>query len=126
MRRPVNTHRAPAAVGPYSQAIATDTLVFVSGQIALDPATQTMVEGGIEEQTRQVLRNVAAIVTAAGTTMERVLRATVYLVDMGDFEAMNAVYAEFFPAPSPARACVAVSRLPKGARVEIEVIANLR
>ena len=126
MRRPVNTHRAPAAVGPYSQAIVADNLVFVSGQIPLDPAKGQLVEGGVEEQTRQVLKNIAAILAEAGSNMERVVKATVYLTDLGAFEAMNRVYAESFPLPQPSRVCVEVSRLPREAAVEIEVVAILK
>jgi 2-iminobutanoate/2-iminopropanoate deaminase len=125
MREVVSTDRAPGAVGPYSQAIRTDSLVFASGQVALDPATGKLVEGGIEEQTRQVLANLSAVLEAAGTTLERVVRATVYLTDLGDFERVNAIYAEWFPAAPPARVCVEVSRLPKESRVEIDAIALL-
>ena len=126
MRRPVNTHRAPAAVGPYTQAIVADNLVFVSGQIPLDPASGQLVDGGVEEQTRQVLRNIAAILAEAGSSMDRVVRATVYLTDLGEFEAMNRVYGEMFTGMRPARVTVEVSKLPKGARVEIDAIAVLK
>ena len=126
MRRPVSTHRAPAAVGPYTQAIVADNFVFVSGQIPLEPGSGKLVEGGVEEQTRQVLRNIAAILAESGSSMERVVKATVYLVDLGTFEAMNRVYAEAFPLPHPSRVCVEVSKLPKGAEVEIEVVAVLK
>ena len=125
MREVVSTDRAPGAVGPYSQAIRTDSLVFASGQVALDPATGKLVEGGIEEQTRQVLANLSAVLEAAGTTLERVVRATVYLTDLGDFERVNAIYAEWFSQAPPARVCVEVSRLPKESRVEIDAIALL-
>jgi len=125
MRKVVSTDRAPGAVGPYSQAIRTGDLVFASGQVALDPATGKLVDGGIEEQTRQVLANLSAVLEAAGTTLERVVRATVYLTDLGDFERVNAIYAEWFPEAPPARVCVEVSRLPKESRVEIDAIALL-
>jgi 2-iminobutanoate/2-iminopropanoate deaminase len=123
MRRVVSTQEAPKAVGPYSQAIVAGGLVWAAGQIALDPATGKLVDGGVEEQTRRALMNVAAVLRAAGSGLDRVLRATVYLVDMGDFEAMNRVYAEFFGGEPPARACVAVTALPRGARVEIDAVA---
>ena len=123
MRRAVTTDRAPAAVGPYSQAIAASGLIFASGQIPLDPLTGAIVAGGIEEQTRQCLRNLRAVLEAAGSGLDRVVRAGVFLTDLGEFDRMNRVYAEFMPDPAPARACVEVSRLPKGARFEIEAIA---
>jgi 2-iminobutanoate/2-iminopropanoate deaminase len=126
VKRPVNTHRAPAAVGPYTQAIVADNFVFVSGQIPLDPTSGEMVEGGVEGQTRQVLRNIAAILVEANSSMDRVVRATVYLTDLGEFEAMNRVYGEVFTGTRPARVCVEVSKLPKGARVEIDAIAILK
>lgn len=125
MRRVVETPEAPKAVGPYSQAIVDGGTVWASGQVALDPATGALVAGGVEEQTRRALTNLAAVLRAAGSDLRHVVRATVYLVDMGDFEAMNRVYAEFFGADPPARACVAVTALPKGARVEIDVIARI-
>lgn len=125
MREVVSTDRAPGAVGPYSQAIRTGNLVFASGQVALDPATGKLVDGGIEEQTRQVLANLSAVLEAAGTTLERVVRSTVYLTDLGDFGRVNAIYAEWFPEAPPARVCVEVSRLPKESRVEIDAIALL-
>lgn len=123
LRTPVSTHRAPAAVGPYSQAIATDGLLFLSGQVGLDPATGILVEGGIEEQTRQVLKNLGAVLLEGKSSYEKVVKTTVYLVDMADFETMNRVYAEYFPTLKPARVTVAVSGLPRGARVEIDAIA---
>ena len=125
MREVVSTDRAPGAVGPYSQAIRTGNLVFASGQVALDPATGKLVDGGIEEQTRQVLANLSAVLEAAGTTLERVVRSTVYLTDLGDFGRVNAIYAKWFPEAPPARVCVEVSRLPKESRVEIDAIALL-
>jgi len=120
----VSTKDAPGAVGPYSQGIASGGLVFVSGQIPLDPATGQLVEGGIEAETRQVLTNVEGVLRAAGCTLADVVRATVYLVDLSDFEAVNAIYARAFEHEPPARVCVEVSRLPKGAQVEIDAIAR--
>lgn len=122
-KKTVTTAAAPNAVGPYSQGVVAKGLVWVSGQIPLDPASGVLVEGAIAEQTRQVLRNVSAVLSAAGSGIDRVVKATVYLTDLGDFEAMNVVYADFFGANPPARACVEVSRLPRGARVEIEAVA---
>lgn len=124
-RTQIHTDDAPAAVGPYSQAIVANGMVFTAGQIALVPGTSDLVAGGISEQTRQVLTNVRAVLTAAGTDFSRVVKTTVFLTTMDDFQAMNAVYAEFFPAPYPARSTVAVAGLPRGARVEIETIALL-
>jgi 2-iminobutanoate/2-iminopropanoate deaminase len=124
MRRVVATKEAPQAVGPYSQAIVGGGLVWVSGQIPLDPATGELVRGSIEDETRRVLQNVAAVLEAAGSAPSRVVRATVYLTDMGDFERVNRVYAETFGDEPPARVCVEVSGLPKGARVEIDAVAE--
>ena len=115
--------KAPAAIGPYSQAIRVGNLVFASGQIPIDPATGVFVPGGIKEQTRQSLTNVKTILEAAGLTMENVVKTTVFMADMNDFADMNGVYAEFFKEPYPARSAVAVKALPKGALVEIEVVA---
>ncbi|HSL96991.1 MAG TPA: RidA family protein [Candidatus Deferrimicrobiaceae bacterium] len=125
-RRSISTPAAPAAVGPYSQAIMTRDLVFCSGQIALDPATGEVVEGGIEAQTERVLRNLTAVLDAAGCTLADVVKTTVFLADIGDFAAVNAVYARFMPDPPPARSTFAASALPKGARIEIEAIAVRR
>lgn len=122
-RTAINAANAPAAVGPYSHAISTGQLVFVSGQVPLDPATKQLVEGDIGVQTRRVLENVQAILEAAGTSLAQVVKTTVFLADIGDFAAMNAVYAEFFPHDPPARSAFQVAALPLGARVEIEVIA---
>jgi 2-iminobutanoate/2-iminopropanoate deaminase len=122
-REVMHTDRAPAAVGPYSQAIRAGGLVFTAGQIALDPATGAMVDGGIEEQTRQALRNLQAVLEAAGSDLAGVLKTTVFLTDMGTFAAMNAVYGEFFPSSPPARSAVEVAALPKGALFEIECVA---
>ncbi len=124
----VSTEKAPAAIGPYSQAVRVGSLVFTAGQIALDPATGQVVSGGIAEQARQVLLNLKAILDAAGSSLERVVKTTVFLKDFNDFAAMNAIYAEFL-APegvgAPARSTVEVSRLPKDVLIEIEVVAEL-
>ncbi len=119
----VRTAMAPAAIGPYSQGVRCGGLLFCSGQIPLDPGTGKMVEGGIAEQTERVLRNLEAVLSAGGASLASVLKTTVYLVDLGDFPAMNAVYGKFFPGEPPARATVEVSKLPAGARVEIEAVA---
>lgn len=124
MKTVISTTNAPAAIGPYSQAIRVGNLVFTSGQIPIDPATGSFIEGGIKEQTRQSLLNVKAVLNEAGTTMDHVIKTTVFMADMNDFAEMNSVYAEFFNAPYPARSAVAVKTLPKGALVEIEVIAE--
>ena len=120
----ISTTNAPAAIGPYSQAIKVGELVFVSGQLPIDPATGAFAEGGIKELTRQSLTNMKAILEEAGTSMANVVKTTVFLADMNDFAAMNEVYAEFFAGPFPARSAVAVKTLPKGALVEIECIAQ--
>jgi 2-iminobutanoate/2-iminopropanoate deaminase len=122
-RRAVSTQAAPAAVGPYSQAIATDELVFCSGQIPLDPQTGEMVDGGIEAQAERALRNLEAVLDAAGCTFSNVVKTTIFLADIGDFGAVNGVYGRFMPDPPPARSTFAVGALPKGARIEIEAIA---
>ena len=119
------TDKAPAAIGPYSQAIQIGQLLFTSGQIPIDPETGALVEGGIQEQARQSLNNIKAILNAAGTNMGAVVKTTVFLQDMNDFAAMNEVYAEFFQEPYPARSAVQVGRLPKDALVEIETVAQL-
>lgn len=123
MREPVNTPRAPKAIGPYSQGIRCGGFLFCSGQIPLDPATGTLVQGGIREQTEQVLRNLEAVLAAGGASLGSVVKTTVYLVDLDDFPAMNEVYGRFFGGSPPARATVQVSRLPAGARVEIDAVA---
>ena len=123
MKRIIKTAEAPQAIGPYSQAVAAGGLVFVSGQIPIDPATGQFVEGGVGEQTERVLRNVSKVLEAAGTGLDRVVRTTVFLADMEDFAAMNEVYARFFGAEPPARSTVQAARLPRDARVEIDVIA---
>lgn len=120
----INTDKAPAAIGPYSQAIDTGLeLIFVSGQLPINPATGAFPEGGVQEQTRQSLLNAKAILESAGLGLNNVVKTTVFLADMGDFAAMNEIYAQFFAAPFPARSAVAVKTLPKGALVEIECIA---
>ena len=119
----ISTDKAPAAIGPYSQAISHGGLIFVSGQLPIDPATGLFPEGGVEAQTRQSLMNIKSILEEAGTGMDKVLKTTVLLADMGDFVAMNGVYAEFFGKPFPARCAFAVKTLPKNALVEIECIA---
>ena len=123
MKKVISTSKAPAAIGPYSQAIQVGNLVFASGQIPIDPATGNFVAGGVKEQARQSLTNVKAILKEAGLSLDNVVKTTVFLVDMNDFADVNAVYAEFFAEPYPARSAVAVKTLPKGALVEIEVIA---
>jgi len=121
----ISTKKAPAAIGPYSQAIRIGNLVYTSGQIPIDPTTGTFVEGGIKEQTRQSLTNVKAILEEAGLNMYNVVKTTVFMADMNDFADMNAVYSDFFSEPFPARSAVAVKTLPKGALVEIEVVAAI-
>lgn len=125
MKTIVTTNEAPAAIGPYSQAVVWQGLVFVSGQIPLDPATGALVEGDIATQTRRVLRNLDAILREAGSSLGSVLKTTVYLKDMGEFPLMNQVYAEFFGESLPARATVEVSRLPKDVAVEIDAVATV-
>lgn len=120
----ISTSQAPAAIGPYSQAIHAGNLIYTSGQLPLNPATGAFPEGGIKAQTRQSLTNVKAILEAAGTDMNHVVKTTVFMADMNDFADMNAVYAEFFTEPFPARSAVAVKTLPKGALVEIEAVAE--
>jgi len=119
----ISTEKAPKAIGPYSQAVRIENLIFTAGQIALNPATMEIVEGGIEAQTRQVLTNLRNVLAAAGSGLERVVKTTVFLSDMANFAAMNTVYAEFFAENPPARSTVAAAGLPKGALVEIEVVA---
>ena len=119
----IHTNNAPAAIGPYSQAIEVNGFVFASGQIPIDPKTGDFVEGGIKEQTAQALTNAGNILKEAGTDLAHVVKTTVYLADMADFAAMNEVYATFFSQPFPARSAVAVKDLTKGARVEVEVLA---
>ena len=125
MKKVISTTKAPASIGPYSQAIRVGNLVYTSGQIPIDPATGVFAEGGIKEQTRQSLLNLKAILEEAGLAMSDVVKTTVFMADMNDFAAMNAVYAEFFAEPYPARSAVAVKTLPKGALVEIEAVAGV-
>jgi 2-iminobutanoate/2-iminopropanoate deaminase len=122
-REPIRTDAAPGAIGPYSQAITTGSLVFASGQIGTDPASGKLAGESAREQVRQVLANVEAVLAAAGSGLDRVVKTTIFLVDMADFESVNAVYTELMPQPFPARSTVAVAALPRGARVEIECIA---
>ncbi len=119
----ISTQNAPAAIGPYSQAIEVNGFVYASGQLPIDPATGAFPEGGVKEQTRQSLLNVKAILEEAGLALSNVVKTTVYLADMGDFAAMNEVYSQFFAQPYPARSAIAVKALPKGALVEVEVVA---
>jgi 2-iminobutanoate/2-iminopropanoate deaminase len=125
-KQEVKTDRAPKAIGPYSQAIIAGGMVYVSGQIPIDPATGELNTGSIEDQTRQVLKNVAAVLAAAGSSMDKVVKTSVFLQDMSEFSRMNQVYGEAFQAPFPARATVQVARLPRDVRVEIEAIALLK
>ena len=122
-RTTISSSAAPRAVGPYSQAVRAGDFLFVSGQVALDPTTGALVDGGIEEQTGRVLRNLAAILEAGGSGLDRVVKATVYLTNLADFAAMNGVYADFFPNDKPARVCVEVSALPRGSAIEVDAIA---
>ena len=124
-RQVIHTDHAPAAVGPYSQAIKTDSLLFTAGQIGLNPATGKLVEGGIEAETQQVLNNLKAVLEAAGTGFERVVKTTIFLIDMGEFATVNGIYGLFLSDAPPARSTVAVAALPLGARVEIEAVALL-
>jgi 2-iminobutanoate/2-iminopropanoate deaminase len=122
-RRAVSTSAAPGAVGPYSQAITTDDLVFCSGQVGLDPATGELVAGGVEPEAERVIRNLEAVLDAAGCTLADVVKTTCFLADINDFARFNAVYARFWPDPPPARSTFGVAALPRGAQVEIEAIA---
>ena len=123
MKEVISTDRGPKAIGPYCQAIRANGFIFVSGQIPLDPQTQQLVEGDVARQTERVLENLKGIVEAAGSSLNRVVKTTVYLKDLSDFPAMNEVYGRYFPASPPARATVEVARLPRDVRVEIELIA---
>jgi len=125
LREPVKTTHAPAALGPYSQAIKAGGFVYVSGQVPIDPETGEFVAGGIAEQTDRVLTNVAAVLEAAGSSLDKVVKTTVFLADMNEFSAMNEVYAKYFTDAPPARATVQAARLPRDARVEIEAVALL-
>jgi len=124
MKKAIETHAAPSAIGPYSQAVARGNLVFCSGQIAIDPASSAMVEGGIEAETRRVLDNLREVLAAAGLKLTDVVKTTVFLVSLAEFETVNRIYGEHFSAPYPARSTVQVSALPRNARVEIEAIAS--
>ncbi len=119
----ISTNKAPAAIGPYSQAVKIGELVFVAGQIPIDPASGEVVNGDIQSQTRQALKNVEAVITAAGSSLDKVIKTTVFITSMDDFSLVNEIYAELFSTCAPARACVEVSRLPKDVNVEIEAIA---
>lgn len=121
----ISTKEAPAAIGPYSQAVKVGDIVFVSGQIPLDPATGEMVQGDVEAQTKRVMENLRAVLKAAGAGFEHVVRSTIYLTDLGDFAKVNAIYGSYFPSEPPARATVQVSALPRGSQVEIDVVAHL-
>lgn len=122
-REIISTNKAPAAVGPYSQAVRIGDFIFAAGQVAIDPAVGKLIEGDVAAQTRQVLTNLSAVLGAAGSSLDRVVKTTVFLKDMGQFQAMNAVYAEFFPTDPPARSTIEVADLPLGALIEIEAIA---
>lgn len=123
MREVVSTKNAPRPIGPYSQAIRTDEFLFLSGQAALDPSSHELIDGDIAAQTERALKNLAAVLAAAGSGLDRVVKTTVFLKNMDDFDTMNEVYARFFPSPPPARSTVQVARLPKDALVEIELVA---
>jgi 2-iminobutanoate/2-iminopropanoate deaminase len=123
MKKAVETHAAPVAIGPYSQAVVDRDLIFCSGQIGIDPASGKMVEGGIEAETRRVLENLREVLLAAGVTLAHVVKTTIFLINLADFETVNRIYGERFEAPYPARSTVQVSALPRDAHVEIEAIA---
>jgi 2-iminobutanoate/2-iminopropanoate deaminase len=124
VRQAISSEAAPKAIGPYSQAIRAGSLLFVSGQIPLDPGTGAMVDGDIAAQTHRVFANLGAVLTAAGASFDQVVRTTIYLADMNDFAAVNEIYGTYFSSPAPARATVQAARLPKDARVEIDLIAS--
>ena len=125
IRTIISTDKAPGAIGPYSQAVKTEAMVFVSGQLALDPASGNIVTGGIKAETRQAMQNLKSILEAAGSSLENVVKTTLFIKDMNDFPMINEVYGEFFQNDPPARACVEVARLPKDANVEIEAVGLL-
>lgn len=125
-RQAIHTDNAPKAIGPYSQAIRAGNFIFCSGQLGIDPSTGNLVNGGVEAETRRALQNLSAVLQAAGTSLEHVVKTTVFLLDMNDFAKMNAVYAEFFPTNPPARSTIQVARLPRDGHVEIEVIALVK
>ena len=122
-KKVIQTDKAPKAIGPYSQAIRTESMVYTAGQTGLEPATGELIAGGVEEQTRQVLNNIRNVLEAAGSSLEQVVKTTVFLQDMNDFAKMNAIYAEYFGENPPARSTIAVAALPKGGLVEIEAVA---
>ncbi len=122
-RQPITSSSAPAAIGPYSQAIEANGLIFCSGQLGLDPVTGQKVAGGVAAETRRALENLKAVLTAAGSSLDQVVRTSVYLTDLSEFQTLNAVYAEFFPSPAPARTTLQVAALPKQGCVEIDAIA---
>jgi len=126
MKRIVKTNKAPQAIGPYSQGVIAGNFLFISGQIAIDPDKNEMISGTIEEQAEQVLNNIGAILNEAGLTYDNVVKTTVYLTDLNDFGKMNEVYSRFFKNNPPARAAIQVSKLPKGAKIEIEAIASIK
>jgi 2-iminobutanoate/2-iminopropanoate deaminase len=126
VKEAISTTKAPGAIGPYSQAIRAGDFLFISGQVAIDPATGAVVAGGIGDQTHRVLANLGAILQAAGTSFAHAVRTTVYLADMSEFAAMNEVYATYFPLPAPARATIQAARLPRDVRVEIDLVAYLK
>ena len=119
----LHTEQAPAAIGPYSQAIQVGNVVYTSGQIALDPETGALVPGGIEAQAHRVFQNLKAVLASAGCTFENVVKTVVFLTDLADFAIVNEIYAAYFPAPCPARSCVQVAALPKGSKIEVELVA---
>lgn len=125
MKKIINTPNAPAPIGPYSQAVLTGNMLFVSGQVAFDPATGDLIQETLEAETTQVMKNLQAVLTAAGATFDNVVMTSIFLADMGDFAAVNAVYGKYFTADFPARATVAVKTLPRNVNVEISVIASL-
>jgi len=125
IHRIVSTDKAPEAIGPYSQAVTTEAMVFVSGQLALDPANGNLIAGDIKSETRQAMNNLKNILEAAGSSLERVVKTTLYIKNMNDFPIINEIYGEFFQSEPPARACVEVARLPKDANFEIEAVGLL-
>jgi 2-iminobutanoate/2-iminopropanoate deaminase len=126
MKQSITSKNAPAAIGPYSQAVKAGSFVFLSGQLGINPKTNEFVEGGVSEQAEQVFKNIKAVLSETGSDFEQVVKTTVFLADMADFAAMNAVYTQYFKEPYPARSAVAVRTLPKNALVEIEVIAEVK
>ena len=125
-KKVIATTDAPAAIGPYSQAIATNDLLFISGQLPIDPTVGSLIEGDIQQKTHQILKNITAIATEAGTTLEKVVKTTIFLTDLGDFKAVNEAYGEYFKDNPPARSTVQVAALPLGADIEIETIISLQ